>query len=122
MRGIDPLPIRVHLFEWSPFALGWYESLLWGFVFASEIHMSKGSVGIWSGTAIKLFKVQEVAAAGPSLLAPKGAVDAVGNNLVQRIGSLNFGSGGGSSARDELPRESGGGQSGSMRSNRETPV
>ncbi|KAI9793425.1 MAG: hypothetical protein M1816_000318 [Peltula sp. TS41687] len=111
IRGIEPSPVRVHLFEWSPYALGWYESLLWGFIFASEIHISKGSVGIWNGTAIKLFKVQEVAASGPSLLAPRGAVDAVGSNLVQRIGSLNFrgSSSGGSGPRDDTRRESGGG-------------
>lgn len=112
IRGIEPSPIRVHLFEWSPYALGWYESLLWGFIFASEIHLSKGSVGIWNGTSIKLFKVQEVAASGPSLLAPRGAVDAVGSNLVQRIGSLNFRGIGGSGPREDTQRESGGGQSG----------
>lgn len=121
VRGIEPSPIRVHSFEWSPFALGWYESLLWGFIFASEIHMSKGSVGIWNGTAIKLFKVQEVAAAGPSLLAPRGAVDAVGSNLVHRIGNLNLrgggGGGGGSGPREDVSRDGGGGQSGSTRTN-----
>jgi hypothetical protein len=98
----EPSPIRVHLFEWSPLSLGWYESLLWGFIFASEMVVGSasgstpGTVGVWNGTAIKLFKVQETAAQGPTLLAPKGAVDAVGSNLVQRIGSLNFRGRGGS--------------------------
>ncbi|EEQ89210.1 uncharacterized protein BDCG_04330 [Blastomyces dermatitidis ER-3] len=105
----EPTPIRVHLFEWSPLSLGWYESLLWGFIFASEMLVGSasgstpGAVGVWNGTAIKLFKVQETAAQGPTLLAPKGAVDAVGSNLVQRIGNFNIrgrgsgsGSGGGS--------------------------
>lgn len=62
-----------------------------------------GTVGVWNGTAIKLFKVQETAAQGPTLLAPKGAVDAVGSNLVQRIGNLNLrgrGSGGGSGSQE----------------------
>src|SRR6266480_2639432 len=95
-HGIEPSPIRVHLFEWSPLSLGWYESLLWGFIFASEMVVSRGTMGVWNGTAIKLFRVQETAAEGPSLLAPRGAVDAVGSNLVQRIGSLNLtGSGSG---------------------------
>jgi hypothetical protein len=49
-----------------------------------------GTVGVWNGTSIKLFKVQEIASQGPSLLAPKGAVDAVGSNLVQRIGNLSL--------------------------------
>jgi hypothetical protein len=90
VRGIEPSPIRVHLFEWSPLSLGWYESLLWGFIFASEMVVSKGTVGVWNNTSIRLFKVQEGAAQTPSLLAPRGAVDAVGSNLVQRIGSLNL--------------------------------
>lgn len=71
-------------------SLGWYESLLWGFIFASEMLVSKGTAGVWNNTTIKLFKVQEAAAQAPSLLAPRGAVDAVGSNLVQRIGSLNL--------------------------------
>ncbi|KAF2269453.1 hypothetical protein CC78DRAFT_557874 [Lojkania enalia] len=90
VRGIEPSPIRVHLFEWSPLSLGWYESLLWGFVFAGEMLVSKGTAGVWNNTSIRLFKVQETAAQTPSLLAPRGAVDAVGSNLVQRIGSLNL--------------------------------
>lgn len=94
-RGIEPSPVRVHLFEWSALSLGWYESLLWGFVFSSEMLISKGSAAsVWTGTAIKLFRVQEMAAQTPSLLAPRGAVDAVGSNLVQsvqRIGNLSLG-------------------------------
>ncbi|KAF2685360.1 hypothetical protein K458DRAFT_417422 [Lentithecium fluviatile CBS 122367] len=90
VRGIEPSPIRVHSFEWSPLSLGWYESLLWGFVFAGEMTVSKGTAGVWNNTSIRLFKVQEAAAQTPSLLAPRGAVDAVGSNLVQRIGSLNL--------------------------------
>ncbi len=104
IRGIDPSPLRVHLFEWSPLSLGWYESLLWSFIFGSEMVVTKGTVGVWNGTAIKLFKVQETAAEGPSLLAPKGAVDAVGSSLVQRIGSLNL-------RGQESQRTSGGGGS-----------
>ncbi|CAN9095610.1 unnamed protein product [Alternaria alternata] len=90
IRGIEPSPIRVHLFEWSALSLGWYESLLWGFVFAAEMLVAKGTAGVWNNTSIRLFKVQEVGATAPSLLQPRGAVDAVGSNLVQRIGSLNL--------------------------------
>jgi hypothetical protein len=90
VSGIDPAPIRVHLFEWSPLSLGWYESLLWGFVFAQEMLVAKGTAGVWNNTSIRLFKVQEAAAQAPSLMQPRGAVDAVGSNLVQRIGSLNL--------------------------------
>ncbi|KAI0446560.1 high-temperature-induced dauer-formation protein-domain-containing protein [Xylaria telfairii] len=88
--AIEPSAVRVQSFEWSPLALGWYESLIWSFVFASEMQVAKGTVGLWNGTSIKLFKVQETAAAGPTLTSPRGAVDAVGNNIVSRIGSINL--------------------------------
>ncbi|KAI0541012.1 high-temperature-induced dauer-formation protein-domain-containing protein [Xylaria digitata] len=88
--GIEPSLARVQSFEWSPLALGWYESLIWSFVFASEMQVAKGTVGIWNGTGIKLFKVQETAPAGPTLTSPRGAVDAVGSNIVSRIGSINL--------------------------------
>ncbi|ROT39254.1 hypothetical protein SODALDRAFT_339660 [Sodiomyces alkalinus F11] len=88
--GVEPAPIRVHSFEWSPLALGWYESLVWSFVFSSEIQVAKGTVGVWNGTAIKLFRVQETAPQGPSLTSPRGAVDAVGSNIVSRIGAMNI--------------------------------
>ncbi|KAK3944972.1 high-temperature-induced dauer-formation protein-domain-containing protein [Diplogelasinospora grovesii] len=88
--GVDLTPIRVHTFEWSPMALGWYESLLWGFIFSSEMQVSKGTLGIWNATSIKLFRVQEAPAQGPSLTSPRGAVDAVGSNIVSRIGSINL--------------------------------
>ena len=52
--------------------------------------VQKGTVGIWNTTAIRLFKVEKEAAKGPSLMKPMGAVDAVGSNLVQRIGSLSL--------------------------------
>ncbi|KAK4453280.1 high-temperature-induced dauer-formation protein-domain-containing protein [Podospora aff. communis PSN243] len=88
--GVDPSPIRVQSFEWSQLALGWYESLLWGFIFASEMQVAKGTVGIWNATTIKLFRVQETAPQGPSLTSPRGAVDAVGSNIVSRIGAINL--------------------------------
>ena len=50
--------------------------------------VQKGTVGVWNGTNIRLFRVEQVAASGPSLAKPMGAVDAVGSNLVQRIGKL----------------------------------
>lgn len=90
VRGIEPSPVRVHLFEWTPLSIGWYESLLWGFIFASEMLVSKGAAGVWNGTIIKLFHVQATAAQTPTLLAPRGAVDAVGSNIVNRIGSLSL--------------------------------
>lgn len=98
-RAIEPSPIKIQYFEWSPLSLGWYESLLWSFVFTSEMQIAKGTVGVWNGTGIKLFRVESVAPTGPTLSSPRGAVDAVGSNIVSRIGSINLrgvaGSGGG---------------------------
>ena len=92
LRGIEPTPVRTHMFEWSPLALGWYESLLWGFIFVSERHVSKGAgtVGVWNGTAVRLFRVQETVPEGPSLLAPRGGVDAIGSNLIERLGNVTM--------------------------------
>jgi hypothetical protein len=93
LRGIEPTPVKTHMFEWSPLALGWYESLLWGFIFVSERHVSKGAgtVGVWNGTAVRLFRVQETAPEGPSLLAPRGGVDAIGSSLIERLGNVTIG-------------------------------
>ena len=90
----DPTLIRVHSFEWTSLSLGWYESLLWGFIYAAEMVVgdgAAGTVGVWNGTAVKLFQVQEGKKEGPSLSRPKGAVDAVGSRLVQGVQGLGLG-------------------------------
>ncbi|KAH6666887.1 high-temperature-induced dauer-formation protein-domain-containing protein [Halenospora varia] len=112
IRAIEPSAIRVQLFEWSPLSLGWYESLLWSFVFTSEMQVAKGTAGVWNGTNIKLFRVETVAPTGPTLSSPRGAVDAVGSNIVSRIGSINLRgvAGGGSTAEGaQSPGPPGGG-------------
>ena len=92
----EPTPVQAQPFEWSALSMGWYESLLWGFIFSSEMVVGSaagatpGTVGVWNGTGIRLFRVQEAAAQGPTLMAPKGAVDAVGSNLMERIGNLSL--------------------------------
>ena len=65
------------------------------------MQVQKGTVGVWNGTSIKLFRVEAVASSGPTLSSPRGAVDAVGSNIVSRIGNLNLrGVGSGGSAQD----------------------
>lgn len=111
----EPTPSRAQSFEWSALSMGWYESLLWGLIFSSEMVVGSaagatpGTVGVWNGTGIRLFKVQEAAAQGPTLLAPKGAVDAVGTNLVQRIGNLSL------RGRNSISQETLNGQTASVR-------
>jgi hypothetical protein len=87
---VEPSPIKIQYFEWSPLSLGWYESLLWSFIFTSEMQVAKGTVGVWNGTHIRLFRVEAVASSGPTLSSPRGAVDAVGSTIVSRIGSMNL--------------------------------
>ncbi|KAF7846484.1 hypothetical protein BT93_L4252 [Corymbia citriodora subsp. variegata] len=109
----SPSPIRVHLFEWTPLSLGWYLSILWSLVYSSEMHVSTptsattttvvntvtggtgnaiGPIGVWNGTAVKLFNVAtEGRRVGPTLSQPRGAVDAVGTKLVDGLKGLNLG-------------------------------
>lgn len=86
---------QIYPFGWSPLSLGWYESLLWGFIFGGELALARSGAGgganVWKGTRVRLFRVQEAPAPGPSLMAPRGAVDAVGSTLVQRLGGLSLG-------------------------------
>ncbi len=49
------------------------------------------SVGVWNGTNIKLFMVREGVKEGPTLMRPKGAVDAVGRRIVSGIAGLGLG-------------------------------
>ena len=88
--AIEPSPPRLHLFEWTTLSLGWYESLLWGFIFTAEMVVQNGAVGVWNGTGVRLFRVQQEQARGPSLMKPMGAVDAVGSRLVDGIGNLRI--------------------------------
>lgn len=94
-----PPDFQVARFTWSRSSLGWYESILWGCIFQAErratfvdsgnvLHSSSNPVGVWNGTNIKLFRLQETASRGPSLLSPKGAVDAMAEAMLQKIGQL----------------------------------
>lgn len=71
-------------------------SLLWSFACAAEMAVERGTVGVWNGTRVRLFRVANdpQAQRGPSLLQPRGAVDAVGRSVVQRIGGLSLRGGG----------------------------
>lgn len=87
-------PIKLQTFTWSSLALGWYMSMLWGFIFAQDAHANRGSNGLWTGTNIKLFNIAR-SQEGISLRSPRGAVDAVGDSLARRVAGFGFGGGGG---------------------------
>ena len=103
-----PPPIRLQTFTWSSLALGWYMSMLWGFIFAQDAQNNRGSNGLWAGTAIKLFNIAN-RQGEISLRSPKGAVDAVGDSLARRIGSFGFGGGSGGNGNGGAGNGAGGG-------------
>lgn len=89
-------------FSWTTDSLGWYESILWGSIYQSESQVGYNSgsigevavgmyspvVGVWNGTSIKLFRLREIVPQGPSILRPKGAVDAVADSMIQSFSKL----------------------------------
>jgi len=77
-------------FVWTSASLGWYLSLLWGLIYASDIATNKGINGIWTGTSIKLFNVISSQGSQISLKSPKGAVDYVGDSIARRISNFSF--------------------------------
>lgn len=98
-----PSDFSVEKFTWNRGSLGWYESILWGCIYQAErgtsqldaanmiMHNSTSNsvpVGVWNNTNIKLFRVQQTAPKGPSLLRPRGAVDAVADTMIQKIGQF----------------------------------
>lgn len=76
------------------------------------MRVEKGTVGVWNGTLIRLFRVQAVEEGGPTLSSPRGAVDAVGSNIVSRIGGLSLRSGGAGATGTGGDRERDGGAGG----------
>nr|POE72805.1 protein hid1 [Quercus suber] len=73
----------------APISMSWYLSLIWGVIFAADAVVHKGIRGIWTGTVIKLFNIESREQA-ITLRSPKGAVDALGNTIAQRLGNLSF--------------------------------
>ena len=84
-NSIAAATVKVQTFRWTTLSLGWYLSMIWGWVYGGD------TARIWVGTSIRLFNVlsqkNEI-----SLRSPRGAVDAVGDTIARRIGSLSFNS------------------------------
>lgn len=76
-------------FQWTPVAIGWYTALIWSRIYLSEAEAYQGAGGIYSSTNILLFK-RSVTEQEISLRSPKGAIDAVGNAVAQRISSIGL--------------------------------
>lgn len=76
-------------FEWTAVAIVWYTSEIWARIYLQEAEASQGLGGLYSGTNIVLFK-RSSTSQQISLRSPKGAIDAVGNSLAQRISNISL--------------------------------
>ncbi|KXS93754.1 hypothetical protein AC578_10827 [Pseudocercospora eumusae] len=76
-------------FQWTASAIGWYNALIWSRIYLQEGEAFQGPNGLYSATDIRLFR-RHSAREEVSLRNPKGAIDAVGNSLAQRISSLSI--------------------------------
>jgi len=80
---------NIHTFPMTaPFSEA-YAAFYWGLVVSQDLqHASTSGSGIWSSTNVRLFKIRAGEVAPPSLLSPKGAVDALGESLVTGVQNL----------------------------------
>lgn len=76
-------------FQWTAVAIGWYSALIWSKIYLQEAEAFQGPGGLYSSTDIRLFRRQGTSQQ-ISLRSPKGAIDAVGNSLAQRISSISI--------------------------------
>jgi High-temperature-induced dauer-formation protein len=94
----DPPPPEVDPFAWTAQAIVWYKSFLWGQIFATEMELGQGAVGIWKDTNVRLFRVQLDRGADEGLRGmardmSANRVDRMARGVLQRLGSVNLGGG-----------------------------
>lgn len=80
-------------FVWSDQAKVWFESLLFGYIYIAETQLSLGAVGVWTGTNVRLFRVQAESSnsEGDTIFkVGHNAVDAMTSSFVQRFGNLGM--------------------------------
>jgi hypothetical protein len=94
LRKVDRICIEattrnIHTFPMTaPFSEA-YAAFYWGLVVSQDLqHASTSGSGIWSSTNVRLFKIRAGEVVPPSLLSPKGAVDALGESLVSGVQNL----------------------------------
>lgn len=93
IEGVNARTPNPRSFVWSPQAKVWFESLLFGYIYISETQIGNGAVGVWTGTDVKLFRVQnDPTADDPNLIFRIGhvAVDAVTSQLNQAFSSTTI--------------------------------
>ena len=88
---LEPSKHLLHKFFIQPPFTAMYAAFYWGLVASQDVERaSLSGSGIWSSTKIKLFRIQAGQVQAPSLLSPRGAVDAVGETLVTGLQNLTI--------------------------------
>jgi hypothetical protein len=90
-RDIEP-------FLWTHQAVVWYKSFLWGRIFATEMELGQGAVGIWKDTNVRLFRIQQDRGVDEGLRGiardmSAHRVDRMARGVLERLGSVNLGRG-----------------------------
>jgi len=88
---LEPNKHILHKFFIQPPFTAMYAAFYWGLVVSQDVERASASgSGIWSSTKIKLFRIKAGQVQAPSLFSPKGAVDAVGETLVNGLQNLTL--------------------------------
>ncbi|CCG85129.1 Putative uncharacterized protein [Taphrina deformans PYCC 5710] len=95
LEGVTPQTPNPRTFVWSEQAKVWFESLLFGYIYLSETQIGNGAVGVWTGTNVKLFRVQnDPNASDPGSLFRIGqighGVDAVATQLANKFNTVTL--------------------------------
>jgi hypothetical protein len=95
LSGIEAGTPETESFHWTPQAIVWYKSFLWGQIFSSEMDLQGGTVGVWKDTQVRLFRVQQdksgegIRGMARDMSAHK--VDKMARGVLERLGSVNLG-------------------------------
>jgi High-temperature-induced dauer-formation protein len=58
MASLQMAVERSAAWSWTVQAIVWYKSFVWSQIFATEMELGQGAVGIWKDTNMQLFRVQ----------------------------------------------------------------
>ena len=95
ITGLEPLQVETESFNWTVQAVVWYKSFLWGQIFASEMDLQGGTVGVWKDTYVKLFKIEQDKSGeglrGMARDMSAHKVDKMARGVLERLGKVNLG-------------------------------
>src|ERR1700721_3272905 len=96
LSNFDATPVLPDPFQWTRQALVWYKTFLWGQIFATEMDLQGGFMGVWKDTMVRLFKVKTDGRAGEGLRGmardmSAHKVDQMARGVLERLGNVNLG-------------------------------